>query len=66
MVQVALAIRRWTWEILCLLHSEMPVCKDFHSYNNNRNNEMQARLNILHVVNLGILKKIVQNAEIRF
>ena len=53
-VQVALAMRRWTWEILCLLRSGMPVCKDCHSHSNNCNNEMQARLNALHVVNLGI------------
>ena len=53
-VQVALAMHQWTWEILCLLRSGMPVCKDFHSCNNNCNNEMQARLNVLHVVNLGI------------
>ena len=52
-VQVALAMHRWTWEILCLLHLGMLVCKDFHSHNNNHNNKMQARLNVLHVVNLG-------------
>ena len=52
-VQVALAMHRWTWEILCLLCSGMLVCKDFHSHNNNCNNEMQVRLNVLHVVNLG-------------
>ena len=57
-VQVVLAMRRWTWAILCLLHSRMPECKDFrsrsHSHNNNSNNEMQVILNVLHVVNLGI------------
>ena len=53
-VLVALAMCRWTWEILCLLCSGMPVCNDFHSHNNNRNNEMEVRLNVLHVVNLGI------------
>ena len=53
-VQVALAMHRWTWEILCLLCSGMPVCKDFYSHNDNHNNEMQVRLNVLHVVNLGI------------
>ena len=53
-VQVALAMRQWTWEILCLLRSGMPVCKDFRSHSNNCNNEMQVRLNVLHVVNLGI------------
>ena len=64
-VQVALAMHRWTWEILCLLHSGMPVCRDFCSHNNNHNKEMQVRLNVLHVVKLGIWKEIVQNAEIR-
>ena len=57
-VQVVLAMCRWTWEILCLLCSRMPECKDFgsHSYsrNDNSNNEMQAKLNVLHAVNLGI------------
>ena len=53
-VQVALAMCRWTWEILCLLRLGMPVCKDYHSHNDNRNNEMQVRLNVLHAVNLGI------------
>ena len=53
-VQVALAMRRWTWEISCLLRSGMLVCKDFHSHSDNCNNEMQVRLNVLHVVNLGI------------
>ena len=53
-VQVALAMRRWTWGILCLLRSGMQVCKDFHSRNDNCNNEMQARLIVLHAVNLGI------------
>ena len=53
-VQVALAICQWTWEILCLLRSGMPVCKDFCSCNDNCNNEMLVRLNVLHAVNLGI------------
>ena len=55
-VQVVLAMCRWTWEILCLLRSRMLECKDFHSHshNNNCNNERQAKLNVLHVVNLGI------------
>ena len=57
-VQVVLAMCRWTWEILCLLRSRMPEFKDFHSHshscNNNSNNEMQAKLNVLHAVNLGI------------
>ena len=57
-VQVVLAMCQWTWEILCLLRSRMPEYKDFdsrsHSHNNNSNNEMQAKLNVLHVVNLGI------------
>ena len=37
---------------------QMPEYKDFRSHshrrNNNSNNEMQAKLNVLHVVNLGI------------
>ena len=53
-VQVALAMCRWTQEISCLLRSGMPVCQDCRSHSNNCNNEMQARLNALHVVNLGI------------
>ena len=53
-VQVALAMCRWTWEILQLLRSGMLVYKDFRSHNNNCNNEIQVRLNVLHVVNLGI------------
>ena len=36
----------------------MPECKDFHScshsHNDNSNNKMQAKLNVLHTVNLGI------------
>ena len=57
-VQVVLAMCQWTWDVLCLLRSRMPECKDFHSHshscNNNSNNEMQAELNVLHAVNLGI------------
>ena len=53
-VQVALAMCRWTWEILCLLRSGMLVCKDFCSRNDNYNNQMQVRLNVLHAVNLDI------------
>ena len=57
-VQVVLAMHRWTWEVFCLLRSKMPECTDFrscsHSRNDNSNNEMQAKLNVLYVVNLGI------------
>ena len=53
-VQVALAMCQWTWEILCLLCSGMPVCKDCYSHSDNYNNEMQVKLNVLHVVKLGI------------
>ena len=56
-VQVALAMCQWTWEILCLLHSGMPVCKDFRSHNDNCNNKMQVRLNVLHASEFGHMKR---------
>ena len=56
-VQVALAMHQWTWEILCLLRSGMPVCKDFHSRNDNCNNEIASKIKCFACGEFGHMKR---------
>ena len=53
-VQVALAMCRWTWEISCLLALRDACVARTALAIATINNEMQARLNVLHAVNFGI------------